>query len=123
MTNNMENKKSKKTSFYAALIKWADITSLHGISYINNSKSILSKLIWTGILIVFFCFAIYILSLSFSTFFSFAVDTSIERVRKNEITFPSVTFCNLLYLNPKSKELSSELRHKLLNFTSETYIK
>ena len=110
---------SIKSRFNLAFRKWLDNTTLHGISYIDDSKSILVKLIWTGIFFFFFGFAIWILSSSFSTFFSYEVNTNINRVRKNEIPFPSVTFCNLLYANPKSESLSNELRNQLVNFTSD----
>ena len=110
---------SIKSRFNLAFRKWLDNTTLHGISYIDDSKSILVKLIWTGIFFFFFGFAIWILSSSFSTFFSYEVNTSINRVRKNEIPFPSVTFCNLLYANPKSESLSNELRNTLVELTSD----
>ena len=110
---------SIKSRFNLAFRKWLDNTTLHGISYIDDSKSILVKLIWTGIFFFFFGFAIWILSISFSTFFSYAVNTNINRVRKNEIPFPSVTFCNLLYANPKSESLSNELRNTLVELTSD----
>ena len=111
-----------KSRFNLAFRKWLDNTTLHGISYIDDSKSILVKLIWTGIFFFFFGFAIWILSISFSTFFSYEVNTSINRVRKNEIPFPSVTFCNLLYANPKSESLSNELRNQLVELTSDKKI-
>ena len=111
-----------KSRFNLAFRKWLDNTTLHGISYIDDSNSILVKLIWTGIFFFFFGFAIWILSISFSTFFSYEVNTSINHVRKNEIPFPSVTFCNLLYANPKSESISDELRNQLVELTSDESI-
>ena len=91
----MKIKKSKELR--KALERWVDHTTLHGITYIYDSSSLLVKYIWTVVFCGFFAFAFWLLSKSFTTYLNYETDTSVSRLKVNEITFPAVTFCNLYY--------------------------
>jgi len=80
-----------------AFQRWVDHTTLHGITYIYDSSNLLVKLIWTVVFCGFFAFACWLMSKSFTIFLNYEVDTSVSRLKVNEITFPAVTFCNLYY--------------------------
>jgi hypothetical protein len=90
--------KIKKTNdLIRALQRWVDQTTLHGITYIYDSSSLLVKFIWTVVFFGFFGFACWLLSNSFTTFLNYEIDTSVSQLKVSEITFPAVTFCNLYY--------------------------
>ncbi len=91
----MKIKKTKELK--RAFQRWVDHTTLHGITYIYDSSSLLVKFIWTIVFCGFFAFACWLLSKSFTTFLSYETDTSVSRLKVNEITFPAVTLCNLYY--------------------------
>ena len=87
----------KSKEFKRAFRRYINQTTLHGLSYIYQSSSLLVKLIWTVVFCSFLAFGCWLLYRSFNTFFSYETITSVSRVRVNEITFPSVTICNLYY--------------------------
>jgi len=87
----------KSTELIRAFERWVDHTTLHGITYIYDSSSFFVKFIWIVVFCGFFAFACWLLSKSFTTFLNYEVDTSVSRLKVNEITFPAVTFCNLYY--------------------------
>ncbi len=91
----MKLKKTKELR--RAFQRWVDHTTLHGITYIYDSSSLLVKFVWTVVFCGFFAFACWLLSNSFTTYLNYEVDTSVSRLKVNEITFPAVTFCNLYY--------------------------
>jgi len=91
----MKIKKTKELR--RAFQRWVDHTTLHGITYIYDSSSLFVKFIWTVVFCGFFAFACWLLSNSFTIFLNYEVDTSVSRLKVNEITFPAVTFCNLYY--------------------------
>jgi hypothetical protein len=88
---------NKSKELRRAFQRWVDHTTLHGITYIYDSSSLLVKFIWTVVFCGFFAFACWLLSNSFTTFFNYEIATSVSRLKVNEITFPAVTFCNLYY--------------------------
>jgi len=88
---------NKSKELRKAFERWVDHTTLHGITYIYDSSSLLVKFVWTVVFCGFFAFACWLLSKSFITFFDYDTDTSVSRLKVNEITFPAVTFCNLYY--------------------------
>jgi len=89
--------------------RWVDHTTLHGITYIYDSSSLLVKFIWTLVFCGFFVFACWLLSKSFYTFLNYETDTSVSRLKVNEITFPAVTFCNLYYSSDINQQNSSAI--------------
>ncbi len=105
-----------------AIRDWKENTTLHGIINIQSSPSIAAKLAWSLLFTFLFAFSIWLIFLSFSTYFNYEIDTTIKITAVNEITFPSVTFCNLNFLNTKSTDLTDDLKTKLANLTLETYI-
>jgi hypothetical protein len=115
----------KKTNeFKRAFKRWIDHTTLHGITYIYDSSSIFFKFIWTVVFFGFFTFACWLLSKSFITFFDYNTDTSVSRIKVNEITFPAVTFCNLYYSTDiNEKNYSAEIINQIYNINSPLYLK
>jgi len=91
----MKIKKTKELRI--AFQRWVDHTTLHGITYIYDSSSLLVKFIWAIVFCGFFAFACWLLSKSFTTLLNYETDTSFSRLKVSEITFPAVTFCNLYY--------------------------
>jgi hypothetical protein len=107
-----------------AFQRWVDHTTLHGITYIHDSSSLLVKFIWTVVFCGFFAFACWLLSKSFITFFDYDTDTSVSRLKVNEITFPAVTFCNLYYSTDiNGKHYSSAVINQTNYMMSPLYLK
>jgi len=91
----MKIKKTKELR--RAFQRWVDHTTLHGITYIYDSSSLIVKFIWTVVFCGFFGFACWLLSNSFTTFLNYEIGTSVSQLKISEIAFPAVTFCNLYY--------------------------
>jgi len=115
----------KKTNeFEKAFQRWIDHTTLHGITYIYDSSSIFIKFIWTVVFFGFFTFACWLLSKSFITFFDYDTDTSVSRLKVNEITFPAITFCNLYYSSDiNEKNYSAEVLKQINDLNRPLYLK
>ena len=114
-----------KTSneFKSAFRRYIDQTTLHGLSYIYQSSGILVKVIWTVVFCSFFAFGWWILYGSFTTFFRYETDTSVTRVRVSEMTFPSVTICNLYYSSDiNEKNYSAEVKKQIIKLTDPSYL-
>jgi hypothetical protein len=103
----MKIKKTKELR--KAFDRWVHHTTLHGITYIYDSSSLFVKFIWTVVFCGFFAFAFWLLSKSFISFFGYETDTSVSRLKVNEITFPAVTFCNLYYSSDINQQNSSAI--------------
>jgi len=113
----MKNKKTKE--FRRAFQRWIDNTTLHGITYIHDSSTLIAKLIWTLVFCGFFAFACWLLSKSFTTFLNYETDTSVSRIKVSEITFPAVTFCNLYYstdINEKNSSAIDQINYRISPF-------
>jgi len=107
-----------------AFQRWVDHTTLHGITYIYDSSSLLVKLIWTVVFCGFFAFACWLLSKSFTTFLNYETDTSVSRLKVNEITLPAVTFCNLYYSTDiNTKNYSSGVINQIDDLNSPRFIR
>jgi len=116
--------KIKKTDLRKAFQRWVDHTTLHGITYIYDSSSLLVKFIWTVVFCGFFAFACWLLSKSFTTFLNYEVDTSVSRLKVNEITFPAVTFCNLYYSTDiKEKNYSAAVINQMNYQNSPNFLR
>jgi len=114
----------KSTELRRAFERWVDHTTLHGITYIYDSSSLLVKFIWTIVFCGFFAFACWLLSKSFTTFLNYEVDTSVSRLKVNDITFPAVTFCNLYYSTDiNTKNYSTDVIEKMKMMNNPYYIK
>jgi len=114
----------KSKDFKQAFRRYIDQTTLHGLSYIYQSSSLLVKLIWTVVFCSFLAFGCWLLYRSFNTFFSYETNTSVSRVRVNEITFPSVTICNLYYTTDiNQKNYSADKINAINIFTSPPFMK
>jgi hypothetical protein len=108
----------------AAIQRWVDHTTLHGITYIYDSSSLLVKLIWTIVFCSFFGFAFWLLSKSFTTFLNYEVGASVSRLKVSEIPFPAVTFCNLYYSTDiNEKNYSAAVKQQINFLNSLLYIK
>ncbi len=118
----MRTKKIKELRI--AFQTWVDHTTLHGIPYIYDSSSLFAKFIWTVVFCGFFAFASWLLSNSFYTFLNYEVDTSVSRLKVNEITFLAVTFCNLYYSTDiTEKYYSAEVINKIKEMNNPYFIK
>jgi len=110
----MEIKKTNEMR--RAFQRWVDHTTLHGIPYIYDSSSLLVKFIWSVVFCGFFVFSCWLLSKSFITFLNYETDTSVSRLKVNEITFPAVTFCNLYYstdINEKNYSAKDQINYQM----------
>ena len=117
----MKIKKSKELR--SAFAGWVDKTALHGITYIYYSSSFFVQLIWTVVFCVLFSFGWWLLYRSFSTYFSRQTDTSVTRVRVSEMTFPSVTICNLYYSTDiNEKNYSAEVKKTMFEINSASFM-
>jgi len=114
----------KSKELRRAFQRWVDHTTLHGITYIYDSSSLLVKFIWTVVFCGFFAFACWLLSTSFTTFLNYEVDTSVSRLKVNEITFPAVTFCNLYYSTDiNEKNYSAEAINQIKGLINPIFLK
>jgi len=107
---------NKSKELRKAFQRWVDHTTLHGITYIYDSSSLLVKFVWTVVFCGFFAFACWLLSKSFTTFLNYETDTSVSRLKVNEITFPAVTFCNLYYSTDINEKNYSAAVIKQINY-------
>jgi len=95
--------------------RFADKTSMHGVSYIQKAKLWQAKLIWTLLLIL----ALSILTFHlYSLVYSFTQWPKITTVALgySNLDFPAVTICNV---NRIRKSLRTTLPGKLQNFLAE----
>ncbi len=113
----MKIKKTKELR--RAFQRWVDHTTLHGITYIYDSSSLLVKFIWTVVFFGFFAFACWLLSRSFTTFLNYDTDTSVSQLKVSEIAFPAVTFCNLYYSTDIYEKNYSASAIKQINFLNQ----
>jgi len=118
----MRIKKTKELR--KAFQRWVGHTTLHGITFIYDSSTLFVKFIWTVVFCGFFAFACWLLSKSFTTYLNYEVDTSVSRLKVNEITFPAVTFCNLYYsMDITEKDYSAEVINKIKIMNNPYFIK
>jgi len=114
----------KSKELRRAFQRWIDHTTLHGITYIYDSSALFVKFIWTVVFCGFFAFACWLLSKSFTTFLNYETDTSVSRLKVNEITFPAVTFCNLYYSTDiNEKNYSAEAINQMNNMNMPLYLR
>ena len=104
------------------ITKFADETTLHGISNIIKSKSCAGKCVWT---------VVFVLSLAAFSYYGYSNLTAFLSHRKNldveieqeSVTFPQVTLCNIGNINLSNVEefLNKSNSWKVNNYTSEIW--
>jgi len=118
----MKNKKTKDSR--RVFQRWIDNTTLHGITFIYDSSTLIAKLIWTVVFCSFLAFACWLSRKSFITFLNYETDTGVSRLKVNEITFPAVTFCNLYYSSDiNEKNYSAEVINQMNYQNRPLYLK
>ncbi|CAF0901560.1 unnamed protein product [Brachionus calyciflorus] len=96
------NKEIRRNSITKELKKWSKKTTITGIPKITESKGLITRILWTCIILVFLgivCEKIY--SLLFD-YFRFNVTTRIKLVTEKNFTFPAITIKLINWLNFKN---------------------
>lgn len=83
----------KKKSFRRTLTRFADKTSMAGVTYINNAKFWWAKVIWCIMLVVAMVAMGLHLWYLFDQFYSWPVQTRIS-LGFDSLPFPEITICN-----------------------------
>ncbi len=112
------NKSYINRSLQKTIKKWMLKASLHGVSNISQSKNLAVKILWTFLFLALIVFSGCLLYILISLFLKHEIVTTLKHERKNELKYPAITFCNLQYLNARSKFISSDLKHLLADYTS-----
>jgi len=115
--------KKKSKGLKNALASYVDQTTLHGLTYINSSPSLFVKLTWTVVFCIFFAFGGWLLYRSFNTYLTYETSTSVRHIRVSEMTFPSVTICNLYYTQDiLLKNYSAEVINNIASMNNPLFI-
>lgn len=105
-------------------------TTIHGLSYIANGKSIIVKVIWFIFVSIAFGCSFYLIHSSYSDWESAPVATTITTHPISNVPFPKVTVCPPLGSNTAlnndmlnlDNSLTAEKKLKLLNGTEEVFV-
>ena len=81
--------KLKKT-----FVQFCSKTSIAGISNAYQSKSLIKKVYWSTLFLVFLGLTVKGVFDNIAAYYEYAVVTSTDLVSKNSIEFPAVTICN-----------------------------
>ena len=104
-----------------------DSSTIHGLSYLSNTKSC-SRLFWLIIVVCGFSVAGYLISKSFYNWQQSPITTTIETLPISQITFPNVTVCpprnsflNLNYdiIQSEKRKLDEDTRKELFEHAKE----
>ena len=71
--------------------EYLGMTSIHGLRYLMDSRSIVEKLSWLIIICMSFGFCVYIIQSHFSDIDKKPILTTVEMVSVQEVPFPAVT--------------------------------
>ncbi|RMZ94811.1 DEgenerin Like [Brachionus plicatilis] len=94
----MEGKSNRK-SIKRELKKWSKKTTISGIPKITESKSLLTKFIWTATMLVFLFIVSQKIYHLIADYFSYNVTTRIKLAFDQNITFPTITLKLINWLN------------------------
>ena len=81
--------KLKKT-----FVQFCSKTSIAGISNAYQSKSLIKKVYWSTLFLVFVGLTVQGVYENIAAYYDHAVVTSTDLVSKNSIEYPAVTICN-----------------------------
>ena len=70
-------------------------SSLHGLSYIFDTRHSIRRIIWFFITVIAFCYSMHKVYQSTVNYFDYPFNTARMRRYVNELEFPAVSFCNL----------------------------
>ena len=74
---------------------FTEATNIGGVSKVFHSKTWLQKLVWAAFFIVFTYFTVKDTFMVFKEYYNWPVVTRIEVESRGNVSFPSVTVCNL----------------------------
>ena len=96
--------------------KWAETTTMHGISTITNSQSKVKKAIWCIILLSVMAATGYYVSTRYKDYISHDTSTSFKTTYQTQgIEFPVVTICNYNKFFYNKNSLGKRLTREIAN--------
>lgn len=93
--NSNDKKKQIKLKIVKRLADWSTNTTSHGIPQIVQAKKFYLKVIWAVFLLVSISLCATMVVKSIKEFFEFDVTTKIREITHENLTFPTVTLCNI----------------------------
>ena len=114
-TGNMQESETRRL-----ITKFADETTLHGISNIIKSKSCAGKCVWTVVFLLSLAAFSYYGYSNLTAFLSHKKNLDVE-IEQESVTFPQVTLCNIGNINLSNVEefLIKSYSWKVNNYKSE----
>ena len=120
-----------KSSNMGVIIEFLEKSTIHGLSFIRDAKSLGEKAFWVIIVTLGFGFATYMIDNSYSEWMESLVSTIVTTKPISDLKFPEVTVCpprgsntvlNLFMEKMKNKNSNKLLRNNLLEKIKPLYM-
>ena len=108
--NTNKNEDNKEESAKDLLLKWTETLTIHAIPNIFRTRHLIIKIIWMISFLISTGLCAYMVYGSINNYLQFNVVTTIREIIEAEMTFPSVTVCNI---NPFVTESSFQFVYLL----------